>query len=223
MYVTLDYLVPMGVEPMRRALITLLLFSLTIVGAHAQAPTGWKLRIDQSTSATDPDAAGRVKFTTSGSGFHAVNPQAATYWNPANRATGTYALKANFTLLEPSNHTNYYGLVFGGSGLEGGSQRYIYFMVAQDGTWLLKQRMGENTPTIARGTSAAVKKPDATGKSTNAVEVRVMADKIDFVVNGSTVHSMPKSGALASTDGTYGFRVNHFLNVQVDQLAVSKS
>jgi hypothetical protein len=207
---------------MRHGILSFLLIATTIVAVHAQSTAGWKLRIDQSTSASDPDAAGRVKFTAAGAGFHAVNPQAATYWKPANRATGAYALKGNFTLLEPSNHTNYYGLVFGGSGLEGGAQRYIYFMVAQDGTWLLKQRTGENTPTVARGASAAVKKPDASGKSTNALEVRVMADKIDFVVNGTTVHSAPKSGALATTDGTYGFRVNHFLNVQVDQLSMAK-
>jgi hypothetical protein len=207
---------------MRYLVLSFLVAATTIAALDAQATTGWKLRIDRSTSASDPDAAGSVKFTALGAGFHAVNPQAATYWHPANRATGPYALKANFTLLEPSNHTNYYGLVFGGSGLDNSSQRYIYFMVAQDGTWLLKQRTGENTPTVARGASAAVKKPDASGKSTNALEVRVTADKIDFVVNGTTVHSAPKSGALASVDGVYGFRVNHFLNVQVEQLAVSK-
>jgi len=207
---------------MRFVILVCVLALTTIAAVQAQTPTGWKLRIDQSTSASDPDAAGSVKFTTSGAGYHAVNPQAATYWTPTNRAMGTYAIKANFTLLEPSNHTNYYGLVFGASGLEGAQQRYMYFMVAQDGTWLLKQRTGENTPTVARGASPAVKKPDASGKSTNVVEVRVMPDKVDFVVNGTTVHSAPKSGALASTDGVYGFRVNHFLNVQVDQLAVSR-
>jgi hypothetical protein len=207
---------------MRHLFLCSALLAAVIATTHAQTPTGWKLRIDRSTSASDPDAAGSVKFTTAGSGFHAVNPQAATYWNPANRAMGTYALKANFTLMEPSNHTNSYGVVFGGSGLEGGSERYVYFMVAQDGTWLLKSRTGENTPTIARGASAAIKKPDATGKSTNNVEVRVAADKVDFVVNGTTVHSAPKSGALATTDGTYGFRVNHALNVQIDQIAVTK-
>jgi hypothetical protein len=207
---------------MRFVIMVCVIALTTIAAVQAQTPTGWKLRIDQSTSASDPDAAGSVKFTTSGAGYHAVNPQAATYWTPTNRAMGTYAIKANFTLLEPSNHTNYYGLVFGASGLEGAQQRYMYFMVAQDGTWLLKSRTGENTPTVARGASPAVKKPDASGKSTNVVEVRVMPDKVDFVVNGTTVHSAPKSGPLASTDGVYGFRVNHFLNVQVDQLAVSR-
>jgi len=208
---------------MKRYLVaSCVIAAIMIAAVQAQTPTGWKLRIDRSTSPSDPDAAGNVKLTTVGTGFHAVNPQAATYWTPNNRAMGAYSLKANFTLLEPSNHTNYYGLVFGGTGLEGGQQRYMYFMVAQDGTWLLKQRTGENTPTVARGASPAVKKPDASGKSTNVVEVRVAADKVDFVVNGMTVHSAPKSGALATTDGVYGFRVNHALNVQIDQLAVSR-
>ena len=189
----------------------------------AQAPKGWKVRVDRSTSATDPDAAGAITFVTMGSGFHATNPQAAVFWNPANTATGTYTLKGTFTLMKPSGHTNYYGLVFGGSNLDGPQQKYVYFVVAQNGTWLIKTRNGEATDTVAPKTpNDAVKKPDDTGKSTNALEVRVGADKIDYVVNGTVVHTMPKTGAMANTDGTYGIRVNHLLEVQVDGFAVSK-
>src|SRR6185437_6648713 len=110
---------------------------------------GWKVRIDRSTSASDPDASGAVKFTASGNGFRAENPQAAIYWNPANTATGNYTLKGTFTLLEPSNHTNYYGLIFGGKNLDGPDQQYTYFTVAQDGTWLLKRREGGNASMVA--------------------------------------------------------------------------
>jgi hypothetical protein len=205
----------------RYACMVAAVVALTTV-VQAQSPAGWKVRIDRSTDAKDPDAAGDVKFTSSGGGFHAVNPQAAVYWNPANRATGNYSVKANFTLLEPSNHNNYYGLIFAGKDLEGAAQSYHYFMVSQNGAWWVRQRNGQDSPTVARGTSEAIKKPDASGKSTNAVEVRVMADKVDFMVNGTTVHSAPKSGALASADGIYGMRVNHFLNVQIDQLASAK-
>ena len=67
-----------------------------------------------------------------------------------------------------------------------------------------------------------VTKPDASGKSTNALEVRVGADKVDFVVNGTVVHSEPKTEALAKTDGIYGIRVNHLLEIQVDGFGVSK-
>ena len=208
---------------MRRFVALAVLALLATVPLFAQAPKGWKVRPDRSTSASDPDAAGAIKFTTSGAGFHATTPQAAVFWNPANTATGTYTLKGNFTLMKPSGHTNYYGLVFGGSDLEGASQSYLYFLVAQDGSWLVKRRNGEATENVAAKTpSDAVKKPDANGQSTNALEVRVLADKIECVVNGTVVTTVPKTGAAAKTDGIYGIRSNHLLEVQVDGLAMSK-
>ena len=94
-------------------------------------------------------------------------------------------------------------------------------MVAQDGTWLIKRRNGEATENVAKAPSDAVKKPGADGKSVNALEVRVGADKVDFVVNGTTVHSMPK--ARLKTDGIYGMRVNHLLEVHIDGLAATKT
>jgi hypothetical protein len=189
---------------------------LAVAPLAAQSAKGWMVRADRSTSASDPDAAGSIKFMAMGSGFHAVNPQAAVYWNPANKATGTYTVRGNFTLLKPSGHTNYYGIVFGGSDLDNANQAYTYFLVAQDGSWLIKKREGDaNTSNIvARTVNDAVKKPDASGKSTNALEVRVGADKVDFAVNGTVVHSMPKAGL--KTDGIYGIRVNHLLEVQID-------
>lgn len=195
----------------------------TVALLLAQAPKGWKMRVDRSASASDPDAPGDIKFVTQGAGFHATNPQAAIYWNPSNTASGAYTLKGTFTLMKPSGHTNYYGLVFGGSGLEGAQQSYLYFVVAQNGTWLIKKRDGDATSNVAPKTpNDAVKKPDGTtGKSTNALEVRVGADKVDFVVNGTVIHSEPKS-ALPKTDGNYGIRVNHLLEVQIDDLKVSK-
>jgi len=204
------------------ALATLAL--LVTVSLVAQAPKGWKVRADRSTSASDPDAAGAIKFTATGAGFHATNPQAAVFWNPSNTVTGAYALKGTFTLMKPSGHTNYYGLVFGGSDLEGPAQSYLYFLVAQDGSWLVKRRNGDaSTEDVAPKTpSDSVKKPDASGQSTNALEVRVLADKLEFVVNGTVVTTMPKTGRTAKTDGIYGIRVNHLLEVQVDGLGVSK-
>ncbi len=189
-----------------------------------QAPKGWKQRVDRSTSASDPDAEGQIKFVTMGTGFHATNPQAAVYWNPANTASGSYTVKGTFTLMKPSGHNNYYGLVFGGSDLEGAQQNYLYFLVAQNGTWIVKRRDGDaKTENVApRTPNDAVLKPDAGGKSTNALEVRVGADKIDYVVNGTVVHTTPKTGATAKTDGIYGIRVNHLLEVHIEGPTVSK-
>src|SRR5712691_10799241 len=128
---------------MKRHVSVAVLALLAVVPLVAQAPKGWMARVDRSTSASDPDAAGGIKFVAMGSGFHATTPQAAVFWHPANTVTGTYSLKGTFTLMRPSGHVNYYGLVFGGSDLGGPKQTYHYFMVAQDGTWLIKRRDGD--------------------------------------------------------------------------------
>ena len=196
---------------------------LGVIPATAQAPKGWMVRVDRSTNASDPDAAGAIKFAAMGSGFHIDSPQAGVYWNPANTASGNYSLKGTFKLIKTSGFDEYYGLVFGGSNLQGAEQTYLYFMVTDDGTWLVKRRTGASTESISEKTSgSSVKKPDASGTSTNALEVRVMADKIQFVINGMVVSTMPKTGAVAATDGVYGIRVNHHLEVQVDGFGVSK-
>ena len=196
---------------------------LAISPAFAQSPQGWKVRSDHSSDASDPDAAGAIKFVVSGSGFHATNPMAAVYWNPANTASSNYTLKGTFKLIKSTGYDEYYGLIFGGSGLEGASQSYLYFMVTDDGTYLIKRRDGTSTQNVSPKTpSDAVKKPDASGSATNALEVRVKADKIDFVINGTVVTSLPKTGAAAKTDGIYGLRINHRLEVQIDGFGMSK-
>ena len=207
---------------MRRSLSAALLLVIALAPLSADTPKGWKVRADRSTSASDPDAAGAIKFETAGSGYHATNPQAAVFWNPANNATGNYTVKGTFVLQKPSGHTNYYGLVFGGSDLDNAKQAYTYFLVAQDGTWLVKKRNGDTATdnVLPKAASDAVKKPGADGKSTNALEVRVGADKIDYVVNGTVVGSSPKSAA--KTDGIYGIRVNHLLEVHIDGLSATK-
>ena len=181
---------------MTRMISASLLAVLITVPLAAQAPKGWMERVDRSTSAADPDAPGPIKFVAMGTGFHATNPQAAVYYNPANTMSGTYTVKGSFTLMKPSDHTNYYGIVFGGSGLEGASQTYVYFLVAQDGTWILTHREGNaTTHDIAKAANAAVKRPGADGKSINALEVRVGAANVDFV----------KTENLYTFDGVAGF------------------
>jgi len=96
--------------------------------------------------------------------------------------------------------------------------------VAQDGTWLIKRREGDaSTQNVADKTASdAVKKPDGSGKSTNVLEMRVTANRIDYLVNGTTVHTTPRTGLTAKTDGIYGIRVNHQLEVHIDGFGVSK-
>lgn len=209
---------------MKKWILASLVTLTAIAPLAAQAPKGWMLRADRSTSATDPDGAGDIKFMAMGSSFHAINPTAAVYWNPANTASGNFTAKASFKLLKPSGHTNYYGLVIGGSNLENDKQTYLYFLVAQNGTWMISRRAGDARPVsvVARTPNDVVAKPGADGTSVNALEVRVAGDKVDFVVNGTVVHSAAKADLGTSTDGIVGLRVNHLLEVQIDGFAVAK-
>ncbi|OFW40800.1 MAG: hypothetical protein A3F70_16530 [Acidobacteria bacterium RIFCSPLOWO2_12_FULL_67_14] len=198
----------------------MLLAGLLAVPVAAQAPAGWQVRIDKSTSASDPDDVPDVKVTTVGKGFRVTGGPAGTYWNPANRGKGNFTARATFNLMKPSGHTNYYGLVFGGEDLAGANQRYIYFLVAQNGTFLIRQRSGENVQDVVRTKHTAVQQPGGNGTSTNTLEVRVAGNEISYVVNGTVVHTTPKSGPTAQTDGIVGVRVNHVLDVQVDGFQV---
>ena len=148
----------------------------------AQAPEGWRVRVDRSANASDPDDVPDLKVATMGKGFRATGGPAGTFWNPANRVTGNYTARATFNLMKPSGHVNYYGLVFGGSDLDGAAQKYVYFMVAQNGTFIIRSRAGEQVQDVReRVQHAAVRQPGADGRSTNTLEVRVAGNTISYV------------------------------------------
>ena len=192
--------------------------------AQAQAPAGWTMRVDRSTNAADPDKSTDVKFTRMGPGFHVTTGPAVVLWSPDSSATGVYTLKGTFHLMKPSGHVNYYGLVFGGGNLDGPRQNYLYFLVGQNGTYVVKHRAGDTMThdVQPRTPHAAIAKPSDAGNSVNNLEVRVGSDKIDYVINGTVVHTTPKAGMTARTDGVWGVRVNHELDVHVEKLGVAK-
>ena len=210
---------------MLRRIPILALFVALIAPLAAQAPDGLKVRIDRSTNAQDPDDSPELKVAAMGKGFHVVGGPAGTFWDPKNTVSGNYTVRATFNLMEPSNHTNYYGIVFGGTDLEGANQSYTYFIVAQNGQFQIRTRTGEQAGSVhpaGRGGAAhaSIQAPSAKGQSTNTLEVRVAGDTVSYVVNGTVVHTTPKSAV--KTDGLVGVRVNHMLNVHVDGFAVTK-
>ena len=189
----------------------------------AQTPKGWKMRVDRSTAASDPDASGDIKFVTMGSGFHATNPQAAVYWNPANTATGTYTLKGTFTLMKPSGHTNYYGLVFGGSGLEGAAAE---LSVLRGGA---ERDVADQTPRRRRHQQHRAEDAQRRGEEAGRRRQIHQCSRSPRGRRQGRFRGQRDGGALgteerrlAKTDGIYGIRVNHLLEVQVDGLGVSK-
>jgi hypothetical protein len=203
---------------MHRVLILGLTAAL-VAPLAAQAPEGLRVRVDQSTSASDPDDTADLAVVRQGNGFRVTGGPAGTFWNPSQTASGAYTARATFNLMKPSGHTNYYGLIVGGSNLDAPTQEYLYFLVAQNGTYQVRHRAGDQVHTIqGRTPHQAIRQPGDNGQSSNTLEVRVGADTIAFVANGTALHTMPRAGL--RTDGIVGVRVNHLLDVHVEGLEI---
>jgi hypothetical protein len=177
-------------------------------------PSGWKGRLDSG----DKTLAG-VKASQMGGGVHFMTGPAGIYYKPADKGTGAYETHATFTQMEPAAHPEAYGLFIGGANLDAAGQKYTYFIVRQDGKYMIKRRAGADTPTVVDWTdSTAIKKPDSSGKMSNTLAIEVGKDKVRFLVNGTEVTSV--DAAKVDTAGTPGLRVNHNLNLHVEGFAV---
>ncbi len=208
---------------MLRRFVPPVLALLVALPLAAQAPAGWQMRVDASTDVSDPDDVPEVRVTTVPNGIEVHTGPAVTLWNPANNATGNYTLEGSFTLLAPSGHTNYYGLVYGGRSLDT-NPSYIYFLVAQNGSFIIRHRANNDTVHDLQGRTpnAAIVQPGSNGQSVNRLQVRVGANETQYLVNGTVVHTAPRSGMAANSDGIWGFRVNHVIpGVRVEGLRVT--
>ena len=190
--------------------LTALMFAAPLA---LEAQMDLHMRVDRSTSESDPDDVPDVSIEhLDGGAIRVGTGPAVVLWADDHVASGTYTLSATFTLEEPSSHPNYYGFVYGGSDLAGPNQTYLYFLVAQNGTYIVKQRMGDMVHDIQpRTPHDAIAAAGADGRSVNDLEVRVGAGQTEFVVNGTVVHTVENAGMAAATDGIWGVRVNHVI------------
>ena len=192
-----------------------------VAGGGELAP-GWQMRIDPNASSGAPP-----KFVAMGTGLHATSGARAIYWRPADVGTGNYKVEATFTLSKPPGHAESYGLIFGGKDLTAANQNYVYFTLGGNGSYLIKHRAGDannQIHTIADWTpNAAIAKADATGKSTDKLEVDVGAQKVNFLINGKQVYSMDRANVTGGTDGIAGIRVSHNLDVHIADFKVTKA
>jgi hypothetical protein len=226
---------------MKVTLAALTMLSIVAASAGAQANSdpdkvianggvhvdGWTGRVDPR-AATQGRKITEAVFATMGSGIHATAGPAAIYWNPANSPTGNYSVKGTFNQTKASAHPEGYGLFLAGHDLETPNQSYLYFLVRQDGKFLVNHRANDSTvhKIVDWTENAAIKAIDASGKASNALAVNVDATDVHFLVNGTEVHKIPRSvldsgGGHAGTTGIAGIRVNHNLDVHIDGFAVT--
>jgi hypothetical protein len=208
----------------RQQALLIALIAAFAVPIAAQAPPAWKVRVDGSPSASAPDAQPSLTFAPTGKGFHVTGGQGAIIWDPAHTTKGVYSVKATFTLMKPSDKVTDYGLAFAGGDIEGSSPTYMYFTIAQDGTYQIRHRAGSEVHDIDKSLHIAVRKPDASGKSTNTLEVQVAPTAVSYLVNGAVVAATPTragTGAYTEkTDGVVGVRIDDRIEVQVDGFEV---
>lgn len=181
-------------------------------------PAGWTIRADGKADAS------RARVDAMGKGLHVTTGPAIILYRADTEGSGPFHTLATFTQTKPSAHPEGYGLLVGGKGLEGADQRYVYFLVRQDGSYLIKRRDGGKTSDISKGWVAhpAVKQPAGSGSATNLLEVdnKVNPSKITFKVNGQAVHTMDTAGF--DLAGAVGLRVNHNLDVHVEGFDVHR-
>ena len=184
---------------------------------------GWMGRTDKATQDIKT-----AKFFPVGTGMHVTSGPPATYWSPANVAKGMYTVKATFTQTKAPAHPEAYGLFMGGSKMDGDDQNYLYCVVFGTGMFSVKHRFGSEVHNLVdRKASDAIKKADAAGAATNEIAWVVEGDKVSCKINGTEVSSFPKAdllgtGKLESTDGLYGIRVNHNLDVHIADFGMSR-
>jgi hypothetical protein len=177
---------------------------------------GWSAR---------PDAEGDPKgvtFVVMEPGYYLTLGPATILYREQDRANGPFHTLATFHQMKKLEHAEGYGLFFGGQNLAGPDQRYTYFLVRDDGKYLIKRREGEKTTEVTKGWTAspAIKKGDAQGRATNPLEIDAKRDptKVSFEVNGTTVHTADAKSM--RTKGIVGLRANHHLDLHVEGFAV---
>ena len=169
--------------------------------------------------------------------MHVITGPAATYWNPANKASGNYTVKATFhepKYMGLNNHPHPYGIMIGGNDLGTDQASMLYCSAYGNGTFIMRGF----APGTANGTfqigGRAPQANDAINKASgqgaevqNEVAIKVTADKVECWVNGKAVGSYPKSevvgaGKLKSTDGVYGIRFGHNTEAHVSGFTMTK-
>ncbi len=202
-----------------------------IEGGGVAVP-GWTGKIDAK-----EEAAGltlnSARFTKAGDALNVTTGPAVTYWNPVNKATGDYTVKATFTepkYMNINSHPHPYGLVIAGNDLGTEQQSYLYCAAYGNGNFIVRgfgpAPFQMNGP---RGAAdPAVNKAAGKGEPVSQeIAISVKGDKVECAINNKVVASYDKAalvtaGKLKSTDGVYGLRFAHNTEAVVTGLKLTK-
>jgi hypothetical protein len=189
---------------------------VTIALAQGPLPAGWKSRLDTESMKVAPGAIKEEKDAL----IFSTGPAAGIYWKDSMKAENDFVLGASFSQLKTSEHAEAYGLFIGGNDLDKDTQRYVYFIIRQDGKYSVRSRNGAAAKAIVDWTAAPSMMEPKGVKTSNTLQIRAAGTEVRFFVNDRQVHRMTRAQA---GDGIAGLRINHNLDVQVSKLELKKS
>ena len=204
--------------------------SRSVEGGGVKA-AGWMGKIDAKEE-TAGMTLNSAKLTKEGADLHVVTGPAVTYWNPANKASGDYTVKATFKepkYMSLNSHPHPYGIFIAGNDLGTDQQSYLYCAAYGDGRFIVRGFGPAPFQMNGRGAAdPAVNKAAAVGEPvTQEIAISVKGDKVECSINNKVVASYDKSalvtaGKLKSTDGVFGIRFAHNTEGFVTGLKVTK-
>lgn len=199
---------------------------------------GWMGQVDAA-EAKRGMTINNAKLAKEGNVFRVTTGPASAFWNPANKASGDYTVKATFNepkYMNLNSHPHPYGIMIGGNDLGTDAQTYLYCEAYGDGTFIVR-----GFGAVAPGAPAAFKVngPQPTADPaihkaaakdepvTQEIAMSVKGDKVECAINGKVVGSYNKAdvvgpGKLKSLDGVYGIRFAHNTDATVAGLELKK-
>lgn len=184
------------------------------------AVDGWQGRIDAAAAAKGMTLE-HSKFAASGDELHLTIGPAAIYWKDGDTASGNYTVSATFKEAKPdTGHPHPYGLFIGGRDLDTDTPTFLYCTAYSNGSYLVRGFAAGKVITVARrAPHDAVAQPGADDSVAQAIAWTVDNGTATCSINGQAVGSFDAATlagqGFASTDGAYGLRVSHNLDVVV--------
>jgi hypothetical protein len=205
--------------------------SRSVQGGGISVP-GWTGKIDASEEKAG-QSINNAKFAAEGKALNVTTGPAVTYWNPANKATGNYTVKATFRepkYMNLNSHPHPYGIMIAGNDLGTDKQSYLYCAAYGNGYFIVRGFGPEPFQMNGRRgeMNAGVNKAAGQGEPvTQEIAMSVKGGRVECAINGTVVAGYDKSavvapGKLASTDGIYGLRFAHNTEVVVTGFGVTK-
>lgn len=175
-------------------------------------PPGWRVRTD----APAPDSA--VSHVRMPPGWHiTTGPVASIVYDPANQASGRFAIEAEIFLFPGTNNEGY-GVFLGGRSLDGSGGSWTAFLLTRDGSASIERREGGVTTALFPPTKSPAVKPHDGGEGTahNIMRVLVQGDSAILSANGQRITAIHARDL--PLDGTFGFRVGTGTNLHISNL-----